>query len=316
MAKRTPKPFEIPYDDILKITTDKTTKRGGVTVIVTPKTYLGTTLSNKFQDCYKECIRALSATTRIPLISAVAGKTYFAFSLVNNDHSRPVNQVLYDDADTVIGTDSLGNPLTKVDQFFVNLKASNINAQSAQDITSSLYKIVMSFACCTDLFSGSGRKQVGTFFEKLVGHLYSTHFNLEPELTLFTNTLDGKSTSIPADYVYNTGIDKAKFHIPAKFSSRDRSVQVWAQQRLIDGAFGVGRFHCLLTCCNETDYNKNQVTEVLVGGQWMNYQLYIAQILRAYYLDLPDGYKNLSSAYPPIHAKTFGEFFHESSSLV
>lgn len=315
MAKHQRNQFEIPYDNILDITKDKTRKRKGETILVRPKTYLGTALSNEFLQCYKQCISALAAANTKSLTSGITNKSFFAFTFQNKT-SRPVNSTLFNNADLVVGKDLFGAPITKVDQFFNNLFAGSINNQSAIDITEALYKIVIVFGCCTDLFSKSGPKQVGTYFEKLVGHLYATHLHMEPTEKLSTIPLDGKKESIPADYVFNTGVDQAKYHVPAKFSSRDRSVQVWAQQRLIDGAYGVGRFHCLLTCCNETDYNNGKVTEVCVSGQWRNYQLYIAQILRAYYLDLPNAYANLSTSYPPIHAKIFGEFFHESTTLV
>lgn len=315
MAKRTRQPFEIPYDNILDITKDKMGKRKGTAVVIRKKTYLGINLTNEFKQCYFACQNALKPASSKQLKSAIAGKAFFAYTS-NGKTSRPVNSDLYNNANSVVETDITGKQYTKVDIFFDNLSNAKIANQSAVDITESVYRIVMSFACCTDLFSKSGRKQVGTYFEKFVGHLYATHWNIEPQETLSTTRLDNTSEFIPADYIFNTGINRPKYHIPAKFSSRDRAVQVWAQQRLIDGVYGTARFHCLLTCCNETDYNKNKVTEVCVAGQWTNYQLYIAQILRGYYLDLPTSYQMLSSSYPPIHVKIFGEFFHESSSLI
>lgn len=315
MAKRKPQPFEIPYDNILDITKDKLGKQKGETIVKRHKTYLGKALTTEFKNCYQACQDALKNASITPLISGVPEKTFFAYTVGNDKTSRPVNSTLYNNANTVITTTN-EITYTKVDLFFDNLYNMEIEKQSATDITEAIYRIVMSFACCTDLFSNSGRKQVGTYFEKFVGHLYATHLKIEPQETLSTIPLDGKSEPIPADYVFNTGENLPKYHVPAKFSSRDRAVQVWAQQRLIDGAYGVARFQCLLTCCNETDYNNNKVVEVCVSGQWTNYQLYIAQILRGYYLDLPNSYAKLSSSYPPIQVKTFGEFFHESSKLI
>lgn len=316
MSKKIRQPFEIPYDNILDITKDKVSKHRGKPLIKRRKTYLGTNLTNEFKKCYIACQSILEEkASSKELESAVIGKTFFAYTF-NNKVSRPINTSLYNNANAIAETSSAGKASTKVDLFFNNLLNATIEKQSAIDITEAIYRIVMSFACCTDLFSNSGRKQVGTYFEKFVGHLYATHLKIEPQKMLSTLPLDDNAESIPTDYIFNTGKNLPKYHIPAKFSSRDRAVQVWAQQRLIDGAYGVSRFHCLLTCCNETDYNKKKVKEVCVAGQWLNYQLYIAQILIAYYLDLPNSYATLSSSYPPIHVKIFGEFFHESSALI
>lgn len=66
-------------------------------------------------------------------------------------------------------------------------------------------------------------------------------------------------------------------------------INVLTQKRVLDGAFGVGRFLCLLTCINETNFYSNDMFVALtcVPNQWINYQLFIAQIKRAYYLDVP-----------------------------
>lgn len=232
------------------------------------------------------------------------GKNYIAF-VENKNYSRPVNVDLYEDG------------LSKVDVFFENVISNNIKAQSAEDITAAIYVIAISFCCCADLL-GSGQKIAGTYFEKLIGHLYAKHLNSEPINQMIACELDDVSIKIPTDFIFDLGRMKPKFHVPVKTSTRDRVVQVWAQQRVLDGAYGVGRFLCLLTCISETDFAKEKmrVNDICVPGQWLNYQLFIAQMKRAYYLDVPKRYEELNNSFPKIHVKKFGDFFHEVNDLI
>lgn len=238
------------------------------------------------------------------------GKSYVVFT-ENGKYSRPVNIDLYNDG---LSKDYTG--LSKVDIFWNNLRVNNVVAQSAEDITSALYVIAIGFCCCADLL-GSGQKIAGTYFEKLIGHLYAKHLGTEPVNQMMACELDDVSIKIPTDFIFDMGRMKPKFHVPVKTSTRDRVVQVWAQQRVLDGAYGVGRFLCLLTCISETDFDKEKmkVNDICVPGQWINYQLFIAQMKRAYYLDVPNRYDELNNGFPKIHVKKFGEFFHEVNGL-
>lgn len=272
-------------------------------------------VTNKLIEIHNLCCIELSTASRVPLASGngTSGKTYFSFSH-NQTLSRPVNSTLFEDGYSIDPLDPLGR--CKVDIFFDNVLSNNIDKQSADDITSSVYTVAMEFCCSTDL-AGRGVKIAGTYFEKLVGHLYSRHLNIQPEGQMTACELDNTSISIPTDYIFNLGPAKPKFHVPVKTSTRERVVEVWAQQRVLDGAYGVGRFICLLTCMSETELNKRQmkVDDVCIPGQWTNYQLFIAQLKRAYYLDIPNKYDSLNNAFPKIHVKQFGEFFHETNIL-
>lgn len=238
-------------------------------------------------------------------------KNYIAF-VFGNKISRPVNIDLYN-----AGQVRNAEGKDKVDILWENLSRKDLKAQNADDITVAVYCVAISFCCCADLM-GSGQKIAGTYFEKLVGHLYAVHLNSRPINQMTACELDDVSIKIPTDFIFDTGKNKPKFHVPAKTSTRDRVVQVWAQQRVLDGAYGVGRFLCLLTTISETDYDKkkNIVKDICVQNQWINYQLFIAQIKRAYYLDIPKKYRELNNAFPKIHVKEFGQFFHESDELL
>ncbi len=274
---------------------------------------LDTTITDKFEQINRLCAYQMGLMTQIPITSRATaiGKNYVVFSL-NGKYSRPVNIDLYN-AGSSVGEDGL--PL--IPTFWENVRNHSIANQSAKDITSALYTICMNYCCCADLVTGV-KNNSGDYFEKLVGHLYSMHLQVNPTNQMNAVELDGESISLPTDFIFDLGGGKPKFHVPAKTSTRERVVEVWAQQRVLDGAFGVGGFLCLLTAIGETNFYSKDMSVALtcVPNQWINYQLFIAQIKRAYYLDVPGKYEELNHRFPRIHVKEFGEFFHESDNLI
>lgn len=274
-------------------------------------------VTRKFISINELCKTEIAKMYALPITSGstAVGKNYMVFSLTGNivdKHSRPVNSDLYKAGNKL---DDTGK--TKVDIFFENLLRNQISLQSAQDITEALYVISMNYCCCADLVDGV-KSNGGDYFEKFIGHLYARHLNREPSRLMTACELDDETILIPTDYIFNLGPNLPKFHIPVKTSTRERCVEVWAQQRILDGAYGVGRFICLLTCLAETNYvSRNQSVDIVcVPNQWINYQLFISQVKRVYYLDMPGRYEALNQRFPRIHVKQFGEFFHETANLI
>lgn len=269
-------------------------------------------ITELFKEINSLCQAEADTMVRLPLTSSTTarGKRYVLFSHNNGKKSRPVNIDIYNEG---LNRDSDGN--SKVDVLWKNVASRSIIKQSARDITTALYVIAMNYCVCADTLPKL-KNNAGAFFEKLIGHLYSMHLGINPSTQVNAVELDGESISLPTDYIFDLGLGKPKLHVPVKTSTRERVVEVWAQQRILDGAFGVGRFFCLLTCIGETNLEKNMCVGITcVPNQWMNYQLFIAQIKRAYYLDIPEKYKELNDRFPKIHVKEFGEFFHESDHL-
>ena len=273
-------------------------------------------VTRKFISINELCKTEIARMHVLPITSGstAVGKNYIVFSLTGNivdKHSRPGNSDLYNAGNQL---DATGK--TKVDIFFENLLRNQIPLQSAQDITEALYVISMNYCCCADLVDGV-KSNGGDYFEKFIGHLYARHLNREPSTLMTACELDDETIQIPTDYIFNLGPNLPKFHVPVKTSTRERCVEVWAQQRILDGAYGVGRFICLLTCLAETNYvsRNHSVDIVCVPNQWINYQLFISQVKRAYYLDMPARYEALNRRFPRIHVKQFGEFFHETTNL-
>lgn len=271
-------------------------------------------ITNKFEEINTLCQTEIDTLTKSPISSrsTAIDKNYIVFSNATGKYSRPVNIDLYNAG---CATNATGTKI--IDEFWANVRAHSIESQDAHTITVALYAICMNYCCCADLISGV-KNNSGDYFEKLIGHLYSMHLNVTPTNQMNAVELDGESISLPTDFIFDLGAGKPKFHIPAKTSTRERVVEVWAQQRVLDGAFGVGRFLCLLTCIGETNFYSSDMSVALtcVPNQWINYQLFISQIKRAYYLDVPGKYAELNYRFPKIHVKEFGEFFHESDNLI
>src|SRR5438046_2364030 len=173
----------------------------------------------------------------------------------------------------------------------------------------------MSYCCATDILKTGDQKTPGTFFEILIGPLVARSLGLNPEQQIKVPTLDLDIT-LPTDFVFDLGPGKNRVHLPIKTSTRERVVQVWAHQRVLDGMHGVARFKGVLVAMTETNKQKDvSVVEVCLPNQWMAYQMYIAQMFRIYYLDLPQAYLRLADAYPFIQVKPFGDFFGELDKI-
>lgn len=140
---------------------------------------------------------------------------------------------------------------------------------------------------------------------------------MNPDKKIQVINLD-KKTTLPTDFVFNLGTEKSRIHLPIKTSTRERVIQVWAHQRVIDGVYGVNKFRGILVCINETNKQSkdNSVIEVCLPGQWAIYQMYIARMYRVYYLDIPEKYALMSKSYPFIQVKEFADFFKEADDLV
>jgi len=95
-------------------------------------------------------------------------------------------------------------------------------------------------------------------------------------------------------------------------------VQVWAHQRVLDGVYGVGRFRGVLVVGTETKAGTEslRVTEICLPDQWSVYQMFISQLRRVYYLDVPSRYAGLPHVFPYIQVKPLSAFFSEKEKLI
>ena len=253
---------------------------------------------------FRASLDFLSVLRREPLISAVPGKNYFAFSN-GKKFSRAVN------------TDLFGDDIAEWIAFEKAIKSKKfLRAFGADRLTRLIYSVAISFCCYVDLTSNGDQKTPGTFFEYLIAHMFAWRLNVNPSTRIQVLNLDMK-TFLPTDFIFDLGNERPKFHLPVKTSTRERVIQVWAHQRVLDGVFGTGRFLGTPVILTETKTDKSRkiVTEICLPAQWRIYQMHIAQLKRIYYLDMPVTYEKLNRVFPPLHVKPFGEFFFEADAL-
>ncbi len=265
----------------------------------------GTAVSTALEELVSLSLRFLTDNcSRRPLKSHVPDKTYFAFQPKGNTAkiSRPVNEALFNAG------------LTK--KHLARVVSANLSGFEPAIRWTVLYSAAMSYCVATDLLKKDDKKTPGTFFEAFVGHLVARTFDLNPTTSIKVLNLDLR-TELPTDYIFDFGPGKNKIHLPIKTSTRERVVQVWAHQRVLDGVYGVNRFKGLLTCLTETNMQRKtmSVVEVCLPDQWAVYQMFISQLHRVYYFDPPMKYAILATQYPFIQVKLFADFFDEVDRL-
>lgn len=255
-------------------------------------------------ELYAECIAVTGGYRRVPLATAIPGKTYFAFENRTGKISRAVNSDLYKP------------DLEAWDRFFTALRAQELSDLTDSSITQVVYSAAISFCAVIDLTRQGDQKTPGTYFEYLIGHLFASRLGVNPSTRLPILNLD-MSGNLPTDYIFDLGANRPKYHLPIKTSTRERVIQVWAHQRVLDGVYGTGRFLGTPVVMAETKnaQRTRTVTEICLPLQWRLYQMHISQLKRVYYLDIPAAYAALTNEFPPIHVRPFGLFFLEAEEL-
>ncbi|MGZ3184709.1 MAG: hypothetical protein ACXU8N_19920 [Telluria sp.] len=264
----------------------------------------------------KFAMTEIALAERVQCISKVPGKQYFAFERRTSSEtflSRPVNQDLFSD-DLV--------PVVKLfDILEGQLSHDELSAAlAAWDpilLQKTLYSMAMAFCSAIDIQKTGDKKTPGTFFEYFVAYLMSRRLRVNPVRRVEISSR-GVNISLPTDFIFDPGSKLRKLHVPVKTSTRERVIQVWAHQRVIDGTLGQGRYLGTPVILTETklDKKKLEVVEICLPEQWQIYQGHISQLSAIYYLDLPQPYKELNNKLPPIAVKPFAQFFFESDALV
>jgi hypothetical protein len=200
------------------------------------------------------------------------------------------------------------------------MRSKTIAGIPQSDLEKTLYSMAISFCASIDLLKKGDQQTPGTFFGKFVAFFFAAQLGVEPlhYVRLMNYDEPGIITKLQTDLIFDLGKKKQKFHVPVKTSTRERAIMLWAHQKLVDGAYGVGRFMGtpVLLAETKTDAEKKEVVEICLADQWRVYQLYISRLKRIYYLDLPEAYRLLNSEFPPIHVKPFAEFFLEWKDLM
>ena len=147
----------------------------------------------------------------------------------------------------------------------------------------------MWFSICYDLWRPGSRKTPGTFFEILVGSLVQA---VTPRLTRRAHVpLLEPGESVSTDIVFLEPGERGGLAIPVKITTRERIVQPFAHQRILDAVFGEGRFRSILVCVSEMQRQRDTgANAICVPGTIRQFQRYLAPLAGLYYLDPPARY--------------------------
>jgi hypothetical protein len=246
-----------------------------------------------------------SQCVTLDLISLVPGKTYFAYALKTNPRlfSRPVNRALF-------------NPDRKiVSQQWQAWSSGKMGKQSTDSVA---YTMATAYSIATDLFDRNNKKGPATYFECMIGHLFARELGVNPTKKVSLPVV-GRNIRMTMDFQFDVGKDRPKVHLPVKMSTRERVVQAWAHQRLLDAAYGHAKYRGILVVHSETKLNlrNKEVVEICVPDQWLAYQTFLAKMDRIYYFDMPNRYAELARQFPDrIQLKPFAEFFKEKDKVL
>jgi len=243
----------------------------------------------------------LAGIERRVYTSAVAGKRYFGFTGMVD--SRPINEAVYveDDAE------------------FARLLRSfqkSLSETSANEIVKLVYTIAYSVFAANDV-NEVGRKASATFFEILVGHIVARVLRVSPRKKV---KVPETGADLTTDYVFDPGNRRRKIHLPIKTSTRERGVQAWVHQLVLDRIFGDDIYRGVLVVAAETKRatKTGVITEICVPQQFQMFQSRVAKISRIYYLDPPQTYLDLSGGeeLQRLEVKSFGKAIAELPSLL
>lgn len=238
----------------------------------------------------------------IELVSRVPGKSYFTY---RNDRfvARPANLKFFESDETTV--------LAMWQQWLAD-------AISPDDFARLCYTIALAPCLAMELFDRQNKKGPASYFEWYVSHLFARSIGVNPTKRARL-PVQGREVLMTMDFLIDLGAQYRKVHLPVKMSTRERAVQAWSHQRLLDAAYGDSVYRGVMVCFSETklDSRSLEVVEICVPDQWLAYQSLLATLDRIYYFDVPVAYQQLTNAYPGvISIKEFREFFVEREVLL
>jgi len=243
------------------------------------------------------CVRSLDFLVqhceRVELVSRVPGKQYFSYRQ-GGAVARPANAALALEDTNIIR------------QLWGQWLASAITEDEFARLS---YTIALAPCLAMEIFDRQNKKGPATYFECYIGHLFGRAIGGNPERRARL-PVEGREVLLTMDFIFDVGMEHPRVHVPVKMSTRERVVQAWAHQRLLEAAFGVNAYRGVMVLFSETklDSRSLEVVEICVPEQWLAYQSLLAKMDRIYYFDVPARYQNLTEQYP--HLITIHQFGH------
>ncbi len=240
--------------------------------------------------------------TPIELVSKVPGKQYFSFKK-GKIVARPANKQFF-----VPDSREIARLWKKwVDELITPIEFAKLT-----------YTIALAPCLAMEIFDRQNKKGPATFFECYIGHLFAKSLGVNPTKRVRL-PVHGRNVLMTMDFLIDMGESHRKIHLPVKMSTRERVVQAWGHQRLLDAAYGIGVYRGIMVLFSETklDSRSLEVVEICVPDQWLAYQSLLARLDRIYYFDIPARYETLAAQHPEVLSiKQFGEFFNEREAVL
>ena len=159
-----------------------------------------------------------------------------------------------------------------------------------EEINTVLYTAIAAFSACYDIWKPMSRKTPGTFFELLLGSVLEGILPRHKRSKFIP--IPNQSEKVSTDIVFSTdNPNEAGLVIPAKITTRERIVQPYAHQRILDAVFGKGKYKSVLMCVSEIQRKvDNTANEICVPGTIRLFQSHLASLDGIMYLDPPYRY--------------------------
>ncbi len=261
--------------------------------------------------CYelvKICLDKLSDEAPIKQYGFYMGKPNIAYYVAQsqNKFSRPFRKDFFIENKTDF--------MSSHENFIERLKEKDMTDEEDINLANKIiYTSIMSFAACYDIWRNSARKTPGTFFEILMAGLFkihirdailSKHINLNKivgtsdnkkeddfELGSEDENTEEEKSSVSTDLVLTRPNMDISAVVPLKITTRERIVQPFAHQRILDSAYP-GKYRSFLACISEVQMDKksNSVKQVCVPGTIKLFQKYLGNMAGIYYCDVPQRY--------------------------
>ena len=198
-----------------------------------------------------------SESQLVDLVSRVPGKHYVSFQ-IGNTVARPAN------------VDFFILDETQFVEFWMSWQSATLNID---DLRRFLYTVALSPCLAMELFDRQNKKGPATYFECFIGHLFSSRYDRNPRKRA-TLPLEGRPIRMTMDFLFEGDEVAPNIHLAVKTSTRERVVQAWSHQRLLDAAFGTHSYRGVMVLFSETKMNSRnlEVVEICVPDQWLAYQ--------------------------------------------
>jgi hypothetical protein len=229
-------------------------------------------------------------------------KDYLAYE-IDGVRSRPIRSDLY--------ISDPGNFEKEWTRFTKMTDDSDLDT-ACKLANSVIYTLIQSFSSLIDIYKPGSRKTPGTLFEMIVGVILVNVSGLKMSKQI---PVPGERYMVPTDIVLlqPPGVLKPNLVIPTKITTRERIVQPFAHQRILDEVFGPEKYKSILVMVSELqrdDEGQKGLNEICVPNQIGMYQKYLGHLSGMYYLDVPNAYA-ISEFSKTIPVRTFGELLYK-----